>query len=295
MNSQLPSPQAASGAIPPRGTGAPLHRRRPWILTLCLLLVAVLFAYPFAWMLAGWFKSNRELMMPTRFWPSTLDWSAFRRLVGGEWFPFGRVWFNSLWVAFWQAAGAVALSSLAGYVFARHTFRGRHLLFMLSVTVIVIPAQAMAIPLFSWINGLGLTNHLAGVVLPGMVSGLGIIYFTQAFRHVPTSLVDAARVEGANEWRVYLSLLPLVRPAMVSFGLIHFILAWHQHLIPLLVLSEARQQTLPLALSSLYGSSLRYPYAALMVGSTFAVIPTAILFALLYRRLQTSLSRLLPH
>ena len=274
---------------------APGRRRTSWLLTGCLLLAVLLFTYPFAWMLTGWFKSNREMFMPGQFWPASLDWSGVSRLLGGEWFPFWRVWFNSLWLALWQAAGAVALSSLAGYVFGRHEFRGKRVLFMLSVVAIVIPAQAMVIPLFSWIHGLRLTNHLAGVALPGMVSGLGIIYFTQVFRQMPSALLDAARVEGANEWRVYGSLLPLARPALVSFGLIHFILAWHQHLLPLLILGNAEQQTLPVALSALYSSSLRFPYAALMVGSTFAVLPTAVLFAFLYRKLQTSLSELLPH
>ena len=200
---------------------------------------------------------------------------------------------NSLAVALVQAAGAVVLTSLAGYAFARHSFAGRRRLFLLALVMIVIPQNALAVPLFTWLHALGLSDRLLGVILPGMVSGLGILYFTQVFRQVPDELVDAARLAGASELRVYLTLLPLVRSALISFGLIHFILAWHEHLIPLLVLSTAEKQTLPIALASLYGSSLRFPFAVLMAASTLAVLPTALLFMLLHRRFKSALSEIL--
>jgi multiple sugar transport system permease protein len=187
------------------------------------------------------------------------------------------------------------VTSLAGYTFARHRFPGRGLFFVLALVVIVVPQQALAIPLFSWLNTLGLSNRLAGVILPGVVSGLGVLYFTQVFRQVPDDLVNAARLAGASEFRVYVTLLPLVSSALLSFGLIQFILAWHEHLIPLLVLSSAEKQTLPVALAGLYGSSLRFPYAVLMAASSLIIVPTAVLFALLYRRLQSALAEVLVH
>lgn len=271
------------------------HERPSLASTLLLMAGGIVFFYPFAWMFCSAFKANREIFRPLYLFPETFDGQYFAQLFSAKWFPFWHVFANSLAVALLQAIGAVALSSLAGYAFARHQFVGKRWLFLFALVVIVIPQNALAVPLFTWVHALGLSDRLLGVILPGMVSGLGILYFTQVFRQVPGELVDAARLAGASELRVYLALLPLVRSALISFGLIHFILAWHEHLIPLLVLSSAEKQTLPLALASLYGSSLRFPFAVLMAASTLAVLPTAVLFAVLHRRFKSALSEMLAH
>jgi sn-glycerol 3-phosphate transport system permease protein len=262
---------------------------------LVLAAGAFLFVYPFLWMTLSAFKSNMEIFRPRQLWPESWNGEFFVQLWRGDWFPFGSAFLNSLLAAAGQAAGAVLLTSMAGYVFGRHEFRGRRWWFMLSLVVIVIPPQVLAIPLFLWVNRLGLMDSLWGVVLPGTVSGLGILYFTQVFRQMPRELIESARMEGASEFRVYRTLLPLIRSALLSFGLIQFILAWHQHLIPLLILNSPDKQTLPLALAGLYGSSLRFPYAVLMAGSTMTVLPTMVLFAVLYRRFKSSLADLLVH
>ncbi len=276
-------------------THTPLHRRSSVLATLCVTGAGLLFAYPFLWMLCSAFKDNREIFKPLQLLPTAWDAQYYRQLFSGEWMPFWRVFLNSLVVATVQSAGTVIVTSMAGYVFARHSFRGRNLLFVVSLVVIVMPQGTLAIPLFAWMNHLRLVDQLAGVILAGMVSGLGVLYFTQVFRQMPDDLVNAARLAGAPEWRVYLTLLPLASSALLSFGLIQFILAWHEHLVPLLVLSSADKQTLPIALASLYGSSLRFPYAVLMAASTLIVLPTAVLFALLHRRFRSALSELLVH
>jgi ABC-type glycerol-3-phosphate transport system permease component len=273
---------------------SPLERPAP-LASLGLAALGLVFAYPFVWMYLSSFKSNREIFRPLQLLPSEFDLQYIEQLLNGQWFPFWRVLGNSLVIASLQALGAVTLASLAGYVFARHEFPARRPLFVLAVVVIVIPQQLLAIPLFTWVNTLGLADRLAGVILPGVVSGLGVIYFTQVFRHIPRELVEAARLAGASEFRVYLTLLPLASSAFISFGLIHFILAWHEHLVPLLILSSPERQTLPVALAGLYGSSLRFPFAVLMAGSTLAVLPTAALFFLLQRRFRSALSELLVH
>lgn len=273
----------------------PPHKRASVLATLSVAVAGLLFAYPFLWMLFSAFKANREIFKPLQVWPASFDPQYYQQLFAGQWMPFWRVFANSLVVASIQALGTVAVTSMAGYVFARHRFRGRNLLFVITLVVIVMPQGSLAVPLFSWLNQLKLVDHLAGVILPCLVSGLGVLYFTQVFRQVPADLANAARLAGASEWRVYLTLLPLISSAVLSFGLIQFILAWHEHLVPLLVLSSTDKQTLPLALASLYGSSLRYPYAVLMAASSLIILPTALLFALLYRRFQSALANLLVH
>jgi len=115
---------------------------------------------------------------------------------------------------------------------------------VLTVALILVPRQLFAVPLFSWVNALGLSDSLLGVMLPGVVTGLGVIYFTQVFRQVPGEYLQAARICGATELRVFLTVLPLVWPALLSYGMIHFILAWHEHLVPMLVLTTETKQTL---------------------------------------------------
>ncbi len=270
-------------------------RRWSRVATALLLFAAVAFAYPFGWMLLSVGKSNPEIFNPRQLWPANWSFEAAHRLLSGEWFPFWGVMANSLVVAAAQAVLAATLTSLAGYAFASQRSRWTPILFPPALIVIVLPVQSLAVPLLSWINELHLVNRLWGVILPGAVSGIGVIWFTQIFRQIPATLREAARLDGAGEWRVWWMLLPTVKPALISFGLIHFILAWHEHLLPLLVLSDQANQTLPVAIASLYGSSLRYPYAALMAASVISIVPTALLFALGYRRFKTALADVLMH
>lgn len=280
------------GSYNTKVTGGKVQR---WGAVFLLLPIALCFTYPFLWMLLGGFKSNPEITRPMQLWPERFDIDYYGQLFGGAWIPFFRVFANSVAISLAQATGAVTLSALAGYAFAKHAFVGQRLFFMLALTVIVAPRQALALPLFTWLNTLGLVDSLFGVILPGMVSGLGVIYFTQVFRRLPEEYLQAARTCGAPEWRVFLTMLPLVWPALLSYGMIHSIMAWHEHLMPLLVLTGKTSQTLPLALTGLYGSSMRFPYAVMMAGSTVSLLPTAILFAVLHRKFKSSLSDVLVH
>ena len=279
------------------------------MLLLTPFLLAVL--YPFLWMVFGIFKTNREFFQPLRLWPMNLlddeYWSGLVEtffpnefglqnvsdLLGGKWVSFWDVFGNSLLVSLGQALGAVALSAMAGYAFARFSFRGKRALFVLAIALILIPRQLFAVPIFSWVNALGLSDSLFGVMLPGVVTGLGVIYFSQVFRQIPEEYLQAARICGAPEFRVFLTLLPLVWPALLSYGMIHFILAWHEHLVPMLVLTSETQQTMPLALAKLYDVSQRTPQGVQMAASTFALIPTAVLFAVCYRKFKSSLAEML--
>ena len=265
------------------------------LLLLCPFLLAVL--VPFLWMVLGIFKTNNEFFQPLgkAFFPVNYEWQNVGELLDGKWVPFWDVFGNSLVVSFGQALGAVTLSAMAGYAFARFTFSGKRLLFVLAVALILVPRQLFAVPLFSWVNEIGLSDSLFGVMLPGVVTGLGVIYFTQVFRQVPEEYLQAARICGATELRVFLTVLPLVWPALLSYGMIHFILTWHEQLVPMLVLTTETKQTLPLALAKLYDVSQRTPQGVQMAASTFAVIPTAVLFALCYRKFRSSLSDMLVH
>jgi multiple sugar transport system permease protein len=242
-------------------------------------------------MVMATFKTNFEIFSPLDFFPEKFHFQYYRELFSGQWLPYGRQYLNSLIIALGQTIAALVLSMTAGYIFGRYRFRFYILLFSLAVMVILIPRQVMVLPLFVWFNKLHTLDQPLSVILPGMVTGIGVIYFTLVFRHLPNDLVDMARTEGASEYRLFFITLPLIKPAILTYGFIHFILAWHEHLIPMVMLSSESRMTVSVALHAVVGS-LRIPYALLMVGSMFTVVPTVLLYIILQKHFKSSLAEL---
>ncbi|MFC1586095.1 carbohydrate ABC transporter permease [Fibrobacterota bacterium] len=259
--------------------------------TVVLLFFCALFAFPFAWMVMATFKTNHEVFTPLQFFPARFHLDYYRELFSGQWLPYGRQYVNSLVIALGQTLGALVLSVTAGYVFGRYRFRFYKTLFALAVLVILIPRQVMVLPLFIWFNRLHILDQPLSVILPGMVTGIGVIYFTLVFKNLPDDLADLARTEGASEYRLFLIVMPLIKPALLTYGLIHFILAWHEHLIPLVMLSSEEQMTICVSLHATVGS-IRIPYALLMAGSLFTIIPTVLLYVVLRKQFKSSLADL---
>jgi ABC-type glycerol-3-phosphate transport system permease component len=119
-----------------------------------------------------------------------------------------------------------------------------------------------------------------------------VLYFTAIFRRLPDALLDMARCEGAGEYRVFLTALPLVKPGIIAFALIQFVLCWQEHLVPLVMLSTQTHLTVTVGLASLDAGSMRVPYGILLAGCTLTLVPTALFFALAQRHFQSALSRL---
>ncbi len=147
-------------------------------------------------------------------------------------------------------------------MFAKFRFRGKRFLFVLAVLAVLIPRQVLILPLFMWMNKLSLLDTPWAVILPGAASGIGILYFTAIFRRLPDALLDMARCEGAGEYRVFFSALPLVKPAVIAFALIQFVLCWQEHLVPLVMLSTQTHLTVTVGLASLgRGAACAFPTA----------------------------------
>lgn len=260
-----------------------------WMASLSMLGLAIIFLYPFFWMFLGSFKSNSEIFNTRLFWPASWTSEFYGILLQGVYFDFWRSLLNSIFIALAQGIGASLLAAMAGFVLGIYRFRSRILWIALGVLVLLVPAQMMALPLFTWVNRLGLFDNPMGVILPGLVSGLGLLFFTRVFRQIPRELLDVARIEGASEGRIFLTILPLVKPFLIAFGFAHFVLAWHAHVIPLLILHSDESRTLPLSLAALFGSSLNSPQAVLMAGSTLGMLPLILVFAIAYPQLKSAL------
>jgi len=261
-----------------------------------LPLASLLLTFPVLWMFLASFKDNKQIQQPLELLPTSWSPQYYQQLLSGQYFPFWPHFTNSLLVAFGQALLATLVAAAVGFALARYRGRGhwwwRGPVFVLGLLLVMVPRQALAYPLLEWMQQIHLRDSLLGLVLVGGASGIGMLYFTQVFRRIPDSLLETARLEGASELRVFREMLPLVRSALLAYGLIHFVLAWHEHLIPLLLIDTDLKRTLPIALSSLFSSGLTFPKAVIMAACSIIVLPAAVLFGLCYRALRDAMSEL---
>jgi len=190
---------------------------------------------------------------------------------------------NSTLVASSVTALSLLLNSLAGYAFARLRFRGRDALFRLLLAGMIIPGQVAMLPLFLLLKAMGLVNTYAGVVVPGMASVFGIVLVRQYVLSIPEALLDAARVDGAGEWRIYWSIVrPLCTPLLATLAVFSFLGAWNDFLWPLIILSDAELYTLPVALANLLGEHVQ-DAELMMAGAVVTVVPVIVVFLALQR------------
>lgn len=258
-------------------------------LYLLLTPVLILFIYPFLWLLTACFKENRYIYKPMSLWPQSWDFKYFSQLFSGKDIPFWEYWGNSLLMTSSQAFLAVLISAVTAYFFVFNQSKWNKLLFVLSVALILIPRQIMIYPLREFIFNMKLNDNLLSVILPGAVSGIGIIFFIQIYRNLPKDYVDMARVEGASEVRAFFSTIPLLISAFLCCFMIHFLIAWQMHLIPLQLLND--NQVLPVSVSSLFSSSMRYNLAVVMCAGVFCILPSALFFTLVYKRFRSALTQ----
>lgn len=247
-----------------------------------LLVAALLTAAPLAWMVAAsLMPSGEATQVPPRLWPSAPTLIQYETLW--ERLALARAAWNSLLIATLAAAGAVLINSMAGYAFAKLAFRGRERIFRALVAALIIPGQIGMLPLFLLLKQLGLVNTYWGVILPSLASIFGIFLVRQYVRGIPDALLDAARVDGASEWRIYWSIvLPAARPILITLALFTFMGAWNDFLWPLVVLSDADRYTLPVALAGLLGEHVQ-DTELMMAGAVVTILPVVILFLALQR------------
>ncbi len=190
-----------------------------------------------------------------------------------------RYLFNSAFLSFAVTAIALAVNSMAGYAFAKFRFKGRDPLFKVLLSSMVIPAQVTMLPLFLMLNKMGVINSYVGVIIPGMASVFGIFLIRQFAQSIPDSLIEAARIDGAGDFRIYRSLvLPLCKPILITLGIITFMGTWNDFLWPLIVMTDDSMYTLPVAIANLSLEHVQ-DVELMMAGAVITVAPVLILFA----------------
>ena len=252
------------------------------LLHAALVAGAVLTLFPLLWMVsASLMPAGEATAVPPRLLPSAVTLAHYRALFTR--LDLARAFLNSAGLAAAVTLIALLVNSMAGYAFAKLRFAGRERLFRLLLAALVVPAQVAMLPLFLMLKELRLVNTYAGVMVPGMASVFGIFLVRQYALSLPESVLDAARIDGAGEFRIYWSIvMPLARPVLVTLAIFTFMSSWNDFMWPLIVLTDNARYTLPVAVANLVGEHVQ-DTELMMASSVLTVLPVLILFLALQR------------
>src|SRR3954452_11404002 len=268
-------PQAASGG------------KRHWVGFTLLLLGAVVFLFPFYYMVIGSFQAHRDTSLKGAFPTGGFTLHNYAQI--NERVNLPRSLVNSGIFTGGVLLGTVVFGVLAGYALARLHFRGRSLVFNLMLLVQVIPFQLLTIPLYVLIvRTYGLGDSYLGMILPFAINSTAVFVFRQYFLQLPRELFEAAQVDGASELAILFRIaLPLVKPALLTAVLLTFIGPWNEFLWPFLITKQADMQPLAVALAN-YMSNVAAratnPFGALLAGACVLAAPVIVLFVIFQRR-----------
>ncbi len=246
-----------------------------------LALGAAAVALPFVWMLASSVKPRSEsTAYPPVPLPSDPTLEYFRQLFSE--LDFGRYLVNTLALVAISLIGLLFMT-MAGYGFSKYEFRGKKILFFMVLATMMIPVQVTMIPSYLILNGAGLTNTLVGIALPTLVSGYSIFLFRQFMSSIPNEVIEAARIDGASEMRIFWQIvLPMSKPILSVQVILTFIGAWNSFLWPLVMASDQSLYTLSVGVSLLNQQTATNP-SLQMAASTVMVLPILIVFLFFQR------------
>jgi len=251
---------------------------------LILALAGAWMLLPFFWMFSASLMTSKEVAhLPPPLLPAQPQWQNYVDVA--QVVPLGRAYVNSVLVTSLTVVGILFTSSLCGFAFAKYEFPGRNVLFLLILASMMIPFFVTLIPVFYIVRQLGWLDKYAGLILPSVVSAYGIFLMRQFMLDIPDELLDAARIDGASEFRIYWQIIiPLSGPALATLGSFNFIGSWNAFLWPLLVIQSRKLYTVPLALNSLrtYGMEAQF-HNLQMAGTAVSVIPALLVFVALQR------------
>ena len=252
-------------------------------LHLLLIVGLVLMIAPFVWMVLGSVKTRGELLQVPPTWiPEDPTLDNFTRLF--DRFDFMRYAFNSTIVAVAITAGNLLFCSMLGYALAKLRFPGSRPLFLLVMGTLMVPGSILLVPLFVLMVNLNLVNTHLGLILPFAAQPFGVFLMRQFMQGLPDELLEAARVDGASELRIFFRIaLPLAGPALATLGILTFMNAWNMFLWPLVNSTEDEYYTLPVALATFSRGQNQSDYGLLMAGSLLLVLPVLIVFLALQR------------
>ena len=267
----------------PLGHRRQVERARQIVILIVLIIGAVTMLVPFEWMLATSLSRSANSVMPRipQLWPS--DPSFFNYRISITNLPVLRYYLNSLIVTTSATLGLLLFSSLAGYAFAKGRFPGKSALFVVLLTTLMIPFEMRMVPMYLEMRDLHLNDTLVALILPFIAGGFGTFLMRQYMTSIPDELLDAARMDGANEFRIYSQIvLPLCGPVMAALAVLSVLWRWNDVLWPLLIIDNTKLYTVTLGLA-VAGRSQGTLTGIVLANTTLAILPIVVVYILLQR------------
>jgi multiple sugar transport system permease protein len=256
--------------------------RRKWISYSFLVIFAVVFLYPFLWMLSGSLKPDFEVMNFNLYSsrPSFSNYSLVLNRI-----PIFKAFVNSLIVSASTTISVVVFGSIVGYSLAKIKWKGERTLTFFLLFTMTIPFQLTLIPLYTLIVKFGLTDNLLGLIFPNMMTAVSVIMFRQFFVSLPDSLIEAARIDGCGELKlIFKIVIPLAKPAVLTVAIITFLTSWNDVLWPLIVIRDRNLMTLPQLITIfVLGGEAESHLGAELAASTLLALPILLLYSFFQR------------
>lgn len=252
--------------------------RSPVVSNGIVILFALLFIFPFYWIVTGAFKIQTvAVAIPPEWFPLEPTLQNFADLFKN---PVWRWTFNSFFIASCEMIGVCLAASLAGYVLAKKSFPGRVIIFTLFVAAMALPKQVILVPLFTMLADFGWVDTYHGLILPAIGWPFGVFLMKQFAQTIPSELIEAAKIDGCSELRLFYSIvMPLLKPAMGALAIFTFINGWNDYFSQLILTRSTPMMTLPLGVATLQGEYTT-PYGVLMAGAAIASVPMIAIFVL---------------
>jgi len=265
-----------SGKKPP-STGAILR-------TAFLLFMTFIILAPVLWFVLSSFKDATDLgARPPKILPTR--WAFENYTEAFQMYNYKRYFMNSVIVTSVATVLTLLINSMAAYAFAKYNFRGRDGLFVMTLAMIMIPLQVILIPIYLVVSSLGLVNTYWGMIIPAAATPTGVFIMRQYMLTIPDELIEAARIDGAGEFRIFARIvLPLCRPALAVVAIFSILWRWNDFIWPLLIAQKEELYTLPVALALLNGQ-LVVPYNIVLAMSVMSIIPVLFMFVFMQRQI----------
>ncbi|WP_256710944.1 carbohydrate ABC transporter permease [Paenibacillus sp. FSL A5-0031] len=263
---------------------SPAERLRTLVIYLLLTLGVGIMLFPFLWMVATSFKLPQDVYN-LRLIPETITFDNYAAIFKKA--PFAQWIKNTLIISLIATSTVLIFDTAAGYVLAKFSFVGKQLIFLLIISTLMVPTEMLIIPWYLIANELGWSDTYWGVLFPGIITAFGIFLMRQFMDSIPSDLLDAARIDGLNEWRILLHIaIPLVKPAIITLIILTFIGNWNQFIWPLIVLQTEEKFTLPVGIVY-FSSELKDTsnWILIMAGTTISIAPLIVIFLIFQKQI----------
>lgn len=263
---------------------SPAERLRTLVIYLLLTLGVGIMLFPFLWMVATSFKLPQDVYN-LRLIPETITFDNYAAIFKKA--PFAQWIKNTLIISLIATSTVLIFDTAAGYVLAKFSFIGKQLIFLLIISTLMVPTEMLIIPWYLIANELGWSDTYWGVLFPGIITAFGIFLMRQFMDSIPSDLLDAARIDGLNEWRILLHIaIPLVKPAIITLIILTFIGNWNQFIWPLIVLQTEEKFTLPVGIVY-FSSELKDTsnWILIMAGTTISIAPLILIFLIFQKQI----------